>query len=349
LEALVQHSSITGIGSLLLAAGLGALVASPAAAQPVTDRKDSQDHPLVSRYAGSIILGYEASAFDQVLIPLGPVTADSMGKVIEPPKSQRVEGKVTRIVYLAPEGRSPLEVVRNYEQELKRAGFELIYTCAGDACGPGGGFSLSRMLDRKLPYGNPGPEDWGEYALYGFFKDARFMAARRATSQGNVDVTVFAGRRSQPVPRELADRVPIALSVIESAAMERMVTVDAAEMAREIAESGRVALYDIHFDTNKAELKAESRVALQEIAKLLKQDAALKLLVVGHTDNVGDYAANMALSDRRAAAVISELTTAHGIAGARLRAAGAGMIAPVASNDTEEGRAKNRRVELVKQ
>lgn len=344
-----QPWSAAGLGPFLLVAGLSFSVVAPASGQPVNDRKESQDHPLVSRYAGSVILGYEASAFDEVVIPMSPVMADTMGKVVVPANSRRVEGKVTRIVYLAPEGRSPLEVVRNYEQELKRAGFELIYGCAGDACGPGGGFNLSRLLDRKLPYGNSGPQDWGREALNGFFKDARFMAARRASPQGDVHVTVFAGRRSHPLPAELVNRVPIALSLIESAAMERMVTVDAASMAREIGESGRVALYDILFDTDKAELKPQSLVALQEIAKLLNQDRALKLLVVGHTDNVGDYAANMALSDRRAAAVIRELTTAHGIAPARLRAAGAGMIAPVASNDSEQGRAKNRRVELVKQ
>jgi outer membrane protein OmpA-like peptidoglycan-associated protein len=260
-----------------------------------------------------------------------------------------VEGKVTRIVYLAPQDRSPLEVVRNYEQELKRAGFEVIYSCSVDACGPGGGYNLGRMLDRKLPYGNPGPYDWGTHAFHGGLKDARFTAARRATPQGSVHVTVFTGRRSISVPSELTERVPVALTVVESAAMDRGVTVDAAAMAREIAHGGHVALYDIHFDTSQAELKAESRVALHEIARLLKQDPVLKLLVVGHTDNVGDYAANMALSDRRAASVIRELTTTHGIAAERLRAAGAGMIAPVASNDTEEGRAKNRRVELVKQ
>ena len=109
------------------------------------------------------------------------------------------------------------------------------------------------------------------------------------------------------------------------------------------------ALYGIHFDTNRAELKPESDGALQEIAKLLKQEATLRLLVVGHTDNVGGFDANLALSERRAAAVFEALTSRYGIAPARLRAVGVGMAAPVAHNDTENGRAKNRRVELVRQ
>jgi outer membrane protein OmpA-like peptidoglycan-associated protein len=128
-----------------------------------------------------------------------------------------------------------------------------------------------------------------------------------------------------------------------------LVTVDAAAMAREIAQAGHIALYGIYFDTNKSDLKPESTAAIVEIAKLLKADPGLKLLVVGHTDGVGGYEPNMTLSDRRAAAVLQELTTKHGVAAARLRAVGVGMAAPVASNDTDEGRAKNRRVELVKQ
>jgi outer membrane protein OmpA-like peptidoglycan-associated protein len=146
------------------------------------------------------------------------------------------------------------------------------------------------------------------------------------------------------------NRTLVLLEIVETAPMDAgLVTVDAAAMAKEIAREGHVALYGIHFDTNKAEIKPESSAALVEIGKLLKADPALKLLVVGHTDSVGGYDPNMALSDRRAAAVLQELTTKHGVAAARLRAVGVGMASPVASNDTDEGRAKNRRVELVKQ
>jgi outer membrane protein OmpA-like peptidoglycan-associated protein len=80
---------------------------------------------------------------------------------------------------------------------------------------------------------------------------------------------------------------------------------------------------------------------------LLKQDPKLKLHVVGHTDSVGELKFNMDLSRRRADAVVKELTTKHGVASARLRSDGVGPLSPVASNKTDEGRAKNRRVELV--
>lgn len=96
-------------------------------------------------------------------------------------------------------------------------------------------------------------------------------------------------------------------------------------------------------------VKPESDATLKEIATLLQQDPSLKLFVVGHTDNVGSLASNMDFSKRRADAVTKVLTTKYGIAVARLSAQGDGPTAPVASNDSEDGRAKNRRVELVKQ
>jgi len=120
-------------------------------------------------------------------------------------------------------------------------------------------------------------------------------------------------------------------------------------MSNALASSGRVALYGIYFDTNKAEIKAESKPALDEIAKLLQKEAKLRLHVVGHTDNVGGYDANLLLSKRRAEAVVSALVKNYGIAATRLTANGVAYLAPVAVNTTEEGRAKNRRVELVPQ
>ena len=142
----------------------------------------------------------------------------------------------------------------------------------------------------------------------------------------------------------------ILLDVVEAAPMEtRMVTVDAGTMAKDVAATGHVALYGIYFDHDKADVKPESAPTLAEIAKFLAQEPKLNLYVVGHTDNVGGFDYNMGLSQRRAAAVVRELTSKHGVQAARLKPAGTGPLAPVAPNDTEEGRAKNRRVELVKQ
>jgi OOP family OmpA-OmpF porin len=127
-----------------------------------------------------------------------------------------------------------------------------------------------------------------------------------------------------------------------------MVTVSAEEMSSEIAKSGRVALYGIHFDFNKTDIKPESTATLNEIAKYLKGSPSVKLLVVGHTDNVGGFESNRDLSQRRAKAVVEALVTKHGIAVTRLFPFGVSFAAPLAPNETEDGRAKNRRVELVR-
>ena len=139
------------------------------------------------------------------------------------------------------------------------------------------------------------------------------------------------------------------LRVVETGAMKQYVVADAAALGSGIRSTGHVAVYGIHFDTNKAAVKPASKPALDEIAKLLKQDPALKLAVVGHTDMVGAPEANMALSQARAEAVVQALVGQYAVAASRLKGHGVGPLAPVASNDTDEGRAQNRRVELVKQ
>jgi OmpA-OmpF porin, OOP family len=137
--------------------------------------------------------------------------------------------------------------------------------------------------------------------------------------------------------------------VVEKEAMQQDVVADASSMLNSIEQTGKVALYGIYFDTGKSTLKTESKQALTEISNLMKKDPALKLYVVGHTDNTGTYEANIKLSMDRANAVVNALISQYSATAANLKACGAGPIAPVASNETEAGKALNRRVELVKQ
>ncbi len=139
------------------------------------------------------------------------------------------------------------------------------------------------------------------------------------------------------------------LRIVEKKTMEQYIVADAAALGNDIRATGHAAVYGINFDTGKSTIKPESAQAIGEIAKLLTADPSLKVFVVGHTDTVGGVDSNIKLSQDRAEAVLQALVRDHGIAPARLRASGCGPFAPVASNDTEEGRAKNRRVELVKQ
>jgi OmpA-OmpF porin, OOP family len=139
------------------------------------------------------------------------------------------------------------------------------------------------------------------------------------------------------------------LSIVEKGIMKQDVVANAEAMGSDINSTGHVSIYGIYFDTGKSVIKPESDAAISEIAKLLKNNGALKLYVVGHTDNVGSLDSNLKLSKDRADAVTKALTGKHGVAAARLKPYGVASLAPVTTNDTEEGKAKNRRVELVKQ
>lgn len=139
------------------------------------------------------------------------------------------------------------------------------------------------------------------------------------------------------------------LNIVEKEIMEQNIVANADAMGNDINSTGHVSVYGIYFDTGKSEIKPESDQAIEQISLLLKNNAALNLYVVGHTDNVGTIDSNMKLSMDRANAVVNALVTKYAIAAARLKPYGVASLSPVASNDTEEGKAKNRRVELVKQ
>lgn len=214
-------------------------------------------------------------------------------------KKNRVEGKVTLITYVVSDrkdDRSGLEVVRNYENALKKIGGKIA------ASDPERWVNGSVVVD--------GREVWTE------------------AEKGNGKIW---------------------LRIVEKQAMTQTIVADAAALGNDLKSAGHVAVEGIYFDTGKAVVKPESAPAIEQIAKLLAGDPKLELYVVGHTDAVGSVDSNLKLSQERGDAVLQALVREHGIAASRLRAFGNGPFAPVATNDTEEGRARNRRVELVKQ
>jgi OOP family OmpA-OmpF porin len=144
------------------------------------------------------------------------------------------------------------------------------------------------------------------------------------------------------------DGEQILMNIIDTAEMKQKIEFTADEMAEQLAASGQVTLRGILFDTGKTDIKPESGPLLDEVAAMLKKNADLKVRIEGHTDNVGAKAANLALSKGRATAVKTALV-AKGIEGGRMATEGFGDTKPVADNAAEEGRAQNRRVELVKQ
>jgi outer membrane protein OmpA-like peptidoglycan-associated protein len=138
------------------------------------------------------------------------------------------------------------------------------------------------------------------------------------------------------------------VSSVKEEKMKQDVVMTAAEIKNGIRDEGKAVFYGIYFDTDKSTLKPESAPTLTEIAKFLKENAAINVYIVGHTDNTGSFDHNLQLSKSRAEAVISELAGKYGVSKNQLAAQGVASLAPVASNDKEEGKAKNRRVEIVK-
>ncbi len=305
------------------------------------DSPGSADHPLVTRYAGSFIDGYEVRDFDEYTLPLGPAVKDAAGRRV-PSKKETLEGRITRILYRGPEGRSTLEILRNYQAALESAGFETLFTCADKECG----FLFHWIFYHEREQLLLNTKTSG--SAFAIPQNLRYVAAKGSVGGATVHVSVLVAFDAGF--SKLSKRPVTLLEVVESQAMDTgMVTVKAAAMAKGIDATGHIALYGVYFDTDSADIKPESSATLEEMSKLLQSRPSLKLQVVGHTDSQGDYEHNMDLSRRRAAAVATSLASRYGVDSGRLRAAGVGPLSRVASNDTPEGRAKNRRVELVKQ
>jgi OOP family OmpA-OmpF porin len=289
------------------------------------DVDGSKDHPLISRYQGSFIRDYIQKEYDEFVLPLGKATSGKFDK------TQPLEGKVTYILYISPAGRSELEVFRNYQAALQKAGFETLFTCVTAQCGDGSQLSL---------YGNAAGADWGPGS------GIRYLSGKLSRPEGDVYLSLAVGNGGWYG----AAGPGVQIFAVEMKPMATgLVTVNAESLGGDITRTGHSAVYGIYFDTGKSDVKPQSDAALAEIAKLLQHEPNLKLHVVGHTDNVGTMASNMDLSLHRADAVARVLTTKYSIAAARLDSQGVGPLAPVASNDSEDGRGKNRRVELVKQ
>lgn len=323
-------------GRLFAAFSLFAFVTTPLLTH-AADVEGASDHPLIKRYDGAEIAIYSQQAFAEYPMALGKALnpAVNEGRTIE--KETVLRGQVSRISYLAPMGRSALEVYENYEEELKAQGFEILWS----AKTPDTGYEFGSR------YGGVGGQLF-EYSS----QAAHYLAARQIRPEGEVAVAVFVTQYQDgytPKVEVKKGQAIVQVDVIDARPrQQRMVTLTAAEMASGLNVKGRVTLHGVFFDTNRTEVKPESKPALDEVAKLMMEDPALKVLVVGHTDTVGGFEPNRSLSERRAAAVVQELKAQYGISAERLFSFGVSYAAPAATNSTEDGRAQNRRVELVK-
>lgn len=330
---LARRSAWWAISGLAVVVG----VAVPPAI--AADAPGCADPAGLKRFEGAEIVECESRDFAEVELPTGKLL--SWDYTAQKPSFESkldIEGKPVNNVYLVPVGPSSAEVYRNYKGELEAAGFTFLYEAKGAEFGGDQG----RIFENRGPGGQ----------LFGYsVEGSRYASASKEEGARKTYVSLyvieFAGGfhpTITPAPKQVLVRLDV---IIEGGIEERMEVVSASEIEKGIAENGRVTLYGILFDFNKSVLKDESRPALDEIAKFLEADPERKLHVVGHTDAVGTFDFNLKLSKARANAVVAALTKSYGIAAARLKANGVGMLAPIATNATDEGRAKNRRVELV--
>ena len=330
---------------------------------PSKDIKGAKDLSYLGRYEGSKIVAYQHKRYDRFMLPLAALKADE-GKrdrynntYFAPQKSKKLEGEHTRIVYILPAERTPLEVLKNYEDEVTSKGGKVLFECEksecggdpGRACSGGGGdMSLSMFMQSE--------EDVNAYnktfsngycALTSRIVDQHYFSAE--LPEKHVYLSVLTYRVSDDsFCKAFNNRTVAVVDALQVKEREqKMVVVKANEMSKKIKTEGKIALYGIFFDTDKAVIKEKSKPTLDEIAKMLKANLDQKILIVGHTDNEGSFAYNEKLSQKRAKAVVNALVKKYGISAKRLHAVGVSYACPAASNSSEEGRAKNRRVVLV--
>lgn len=281
------------------------------------DFKGSEDHPLIQRYEGSRIVSYGTSNFAEY-----PIFLDAYVDQ-EPTKA---EGAFTSINYAAPEGKSALEVHRNYELALEKAGFEKLFGCR--QCGTYRYFDYIKV---------PGMPDEHYRGVSGQFDTGYYTAYKK----GNTYVAILSGTGYDAF-------VHTAVDITEGEEMETgMVKVNADLIKEKLDADGKISIYGITFDTGKASIKPSSQSTLEAIAQFLQQYPEVSIYVIGHTDDTGSLEINLRLSKERALAVQQKLVNDFGVSSDRLTPEGIGPYAPVATNETDSGREKNRRVELV--
>jgi OmpA-OmpF porin, OOP family len=294
--------------ALVCAAGL---FAAAAHAEP------GEDHPEVARFPGAVMAGYDHKDYEEFQLILSKPVERSNRYTAD--KLLSLEGQVTYIHYTVPKTASPLQVFRNYQSSLKRSGFSELFTCERPCTTANLGSFRDLMKARQL------------YLNYG--TDNQYLAYQRK----NTYVSLWVNDGG------------VWLFVVQKEALNDglMAITGESPIAKSLSLDGKVDLYGFQFDTGKAVLRDGSRATLQELGRVLQDNPSLQVEIVGHTDDVGGLDANQRLSEARAQAVADALVKTYAVDGSRLSTRGLGQTAPLASNGSDTGRAKNRRVEII--
>jgi len=295
-------------------------VAMPTAAS--AQNSDPIEEVLSIQFPGSEVIDEDRRSYDSAAFATG------VGRYQEPETKIDAEGKVATVEYAAPVETAPLEIIRSYQRALEGVGFETLYDC-NKTCGSLGGFTRAQGMDFVNNY--------DEMALLTAEREAD--GKRTLVSVGS---TLF--NWSDPANQKNQFYVRV-LSTDATVREATILTAD--DIAKAISSDGAAAIYGLEFATGSAELQSASKPVLDQMAGYLKANPGAEILLVGHTDDQGAFGLNMSLSRDRAEAVKTALVTDYRIEASRLDAHGVGYLAPKASNASAEGKAKNRRVEMV--
>lgn len=307
-------------------------------AQRRTDIEGGKDYPLISRFEGSIMEFFKETKWGSYKLPV-----NEKGN-LDWDKPQVIEGKVVRIQYSVAKDNNSEYVMQNYKAAFKASGFTVLIAIATDQLGfSNRPHSWGDKYYRSGLYGNDGLNNdiFGMgIGLPSWKNDHSFIAAKGHKDGKEIFAIVYIVVDN--------DYTLITQDIIEKQLLETG-KVTAEIVSKGIQNDGHIAIYDILFETGKWDIKPESEQVFRNIAEYMNSNPAKKFYIVGHTDNVGDFEANMTLSENRAKSVLNELVVKHGVKAENLKAYGVSSLAPVANNATEEGRKKNRRVDIVEQ
>jgi OOP family OmpA-OmpF porin len=298
---------------------LAALCATPAVAQELSSLPET---------ATISVSTPEQSA--RTSLPIGPWQAETVERLT-------VEGKVTQTAWRIPKNTlTPLELIAPVRAELTAEGFTPLYECAADICG---GFDFRYAMTLL-----PEPEMHVDLVDYQYLiaqngNDIYAVIASKSTESGFIQTTRVQQAQRTTAPRE---------SVLPTADMApSSSTASLGSLADQLSRDGHAALDDLVFSSGAAALETRDYESLKALSDYLKANPNTRAALVGHTDATGALAGNIALSKRRAEAVRDRLIENWAVPNDQITAEGAGWLAPRATNDTQEGRDKNRRVEVV--
>ena len=313
------------------------MICSSAFAQRSTDIEGAEDYPTISRFKGSVIEFHKVTKWGSYALPV------SQKGELDWNNPQKLEWKVTRIQYSVQNEDNVEFVLQNYKSAFNRAEYDILISISHEELNP---FPYSFWSERYYKAAGYGCDDCLNNGKFGYAielpwtKNHSFITAKATVADTYIYAIAYIAVEDNYL---LITQDVVEIEVAETG----LVSVD--NLASDITLKGYSTLYGLRFEVGTATLMTESNASLQTIANYINSNPAKKFYIVGHTDNTGDFASNMTLSEERAKSVMAELISKYNSKEEQLKAYGISSLSPVISNSTEKGRAKNRRVEIVEQ